>query len=353
MKKKELKRSSKIDKLIISFILISLFACHLKTQQETIQQSEKDLLTGLSKAVCYSGFRSGQHPDRGEGALNPSYEEILEDLKILSHNSNFGLIRLYDSGVNSEMVLKVLRENKINIKVMLGIWLKAEISNHENCAWLDSIPSELLRKNKEENEEEIIRGISLANEFNEIVIAVNVGNEALVDWTDHKVNADTVITYVRKVKQSIGQAVTVAENYKWWAQQGSELAKEVDFISVHTYPVWEEKDIDEGMSYTIENVLEVRNALPEAKIVISEVGWATVASKFGERASEEKQLQYYNEMILWAKKVNITTFIFEAFDEEWKGNPDNMLGAEKHWGLFTADRKAKKVMHELYPDLVK
>ena len=83
------------------------------------------------KAVCYSGFRNGQHPDRGEGAKNPSYEEILEDLTILSHNSNFQLIRLYDSGENSQMVLKVINENNIDIKVMLGIWLKAEFSNHE------------------------------------------------------------------------------------------------------------------------------------------------------------------------------------------------------------------------------
>ena len=39
--------------------------------------------------------------------------------------------------------------------------------------------------------------------------------------------------------------------------------------------------------------------------------------------------------------MNITTFLFEAFDEDWKGGPGNPFGAEKHWGLFTVDRKAK------------
>lgn len=347
MKKEKLKRSSKADKLIISFILLSLFACLLKTQQETIQQSEKYLLAGLSKAVCYSGFRSGQHPDRGNGAVNPSYEEILEDLKILSHNSNFGLIRLYDSGANSEMVLKVIKENNINIKVMLGIWLRAELSNHESCTWLsEPIPDEKLKNNKILNKEEIIKGINLANQFNDIVIAVNVGNEALVDWNDHKVDTDTIISYVRKVKQSIKQAVTVAENYKWWVDNGSGLAKEVDFLSIHVYPVWEGKDIDQGMSYTIENVLEVRKAFPKAKIVISEAGWASTASEFGERASEEKQQQYYTEIMSWAAEMNITTFFFEAFDEDWKGDPNNMEGAEKHWGLFTVDRKPKLVSNQ-------
>jgi len=88
------------------------------------------------------------------------------------------------------------------------------------------------------------------------------------------------------------------------------LARELDFISVHTYPEWEKKDIDEAMPYTIANLQAVRNALPDARMVITEAGWATVAREFGTRASEEK-----------------------------------------HWGLFTVDRKAKLAMQPLYPDL--
>ncbi len=54
-----------------------------KTSQisNPIQQQKKDLLIGISSAICYSGFRTGQHPDRGEGAKNPTDEEILEDLQ--------------------------------------------------------------------------------------------------------------------------------------------------------------------------------------------------------------------------------------------------------------------------------
>ncbi len=319
---------------------------------QALMQDKSDLLADVSKAVCYSGFRAGQHPDRGEGAVNPSYEETLEDLKILSRDSNFSLIRIYDSGENSETVLKVIAENQLNIKVMLGIWLAAELSNHEACAWLtEPIPEETLAKNKIGNQEEIARGIKLANAYPEIIVAVNVGNEALVDWNDHKVETDTVIGYVKEVKAAIKQPVTVAENYKWWAEQGQELAEIVDFVSVHTYPAWEGKDIGDGMAYTLENLNEVRRALPDSKMVIGEAGWASVGSDFGNRASEEKQLQYYNELMDWAAKMNITTFFFEAFDEAWKGDPNNSMGVEKHWGLFTADRKPKKVMSDLYPDL--
>ncbi|MBT8441776.1 MAG: hypothetical protein KJO76_05260 [Gammaproteobacteria bacterium] len=36
--------------------------------------------------------------------------------------------------------------------------------------------------------------------------------------------------------------------------------------------------------------------------------------------------------------------IFEAFDEPWKGNPDNPTGAEKDWGVFFVDRTPKLVV---------
>ncbi len=348
-------------KISIIFLLV-LVACQAPKQKTksdqkyakavVLKQSEDALLEGLSKAICYSGFRSGQHPDRGEGAKNPSYEEVLEDLQILSKNDMFQLIRLYDSGENSELVLKIIKENNINIKVLLGIWLDAELSAHETCSWLtEPIPQDKLDANKEENLKQIAKGIGLANQYPNIVCAVNVGNESLVEWNDHKVSPDTVISYVNHVKSSINQPVTVADNYKWWAEHGSELAKAVDFISIHVYPVWEGKDIDEGMSYTIANVEEVKRALPDSKIVITEAGWATVASEFGERASEEKQLRYYTDLMTWADSMNITTFFFEAFDEDWKGETANPLGAEKHWGIFTVDRKPKLVMQEAYPEL--
>lgn len=309
-----------------------------------VQQRTADLLSGTYKAVCYSGFRAGQHPDRGEGAVNPTREEIFEDLNILA-KEGFELIRLYDSGENSQTVLELIAAHKMNIRVMLGIWLSAELSNHESCAWLtEPIPDEVLANNKLVNRAEIGKGIALANQYRDIIVAVNVGNEALVDWNDHKVDVDTLISYVKHVKKKIKQPVTVAENYEWWAANGQKLAAELDFVAIHIYPVWEGRDIDEGIRYSIENVQKVRNALPDSRIVISEAGWATTSSEFGDRASEQKQKQYYDWLMEWSKQMNITTFFFEAFDEPWKGNPNDPYGAEKHWGLYFVDRTPKLVL---------
>ena len=307
------------------------------------RQSSNDLVAGETLAVAYSGFREGQHPDRGNGAVNPSDAEILEDLEILVDHG-FKLIRMYDSGENTASTLRLIRDHDMPIKVLLGIWLDAEISNHEGCPWLDEpIPDEKLAANKLKNVREIDRGIELANDYDDIVVAVNVGNEALVDWNDHMVPLEQVIEYVRQVKAAIGQPVTVADNYEWWKRDGAPLAAEVDFIGVHTYPVWENKSIDEALAYTIDNVVGVRAALPDKPIAILEAGWATTATEFAERANEADQLRYYEEMTAWAEKTNTTLFWFEAFDEPWKGDENDPHGAEKHWGLFFVDRTPKLV----------
>jgi exo-beta-1,3-glucanase (GH17 family) len=266
-------------------------------------QAPEALIEGRSMAIAYSGFREGQHPDRGAGAANPSRAEVLEDLQILiAHDLN--LIRMYDSQENTRTTLELIREHDLPVKVLLGIWLDAEISNHEGNSWLlEPIPDEKLAANRLVNEAEVQRGIALANEFDDIVVAVNVGNEALVEWNDHMMSLQRVIDFVRQVKASIKQPVTVAENYDWWRKDGAALAAEVDFIGVHTYPVWEGKTIDEALDFTIENIREVRAALPDKPIAILEAGWPTTATEFGPRANEADQVRYFAEMSAWAAET--------------------------------------------------
>ena len=336
----------KILLLTISALLAAACSAPVdETRSEaSFSQTPDALLQGEAMAMAYSGFREGQHPDRGRGANNPSREEILEDLQILADH-DFHLIRMYDSKENTVTTLELIREHELPIKVLLGIWLDAEFSNHEGCPWLDEpIPDEKLAANTIANGVEIARAIELANDYEDIVVAINVGNEALVEWNDHMVPLEKVIAYVEQVKAATTQPVTVADNYEWWIEDGAPLAKVVDFLGVHTYPAWENKTIDEGLSYTIENIERVHAALPGKPIAILEAGWATTAEEFPEQASEENQARYYRELLEWATQTNTTVFFFEAFDEPWKGDPANEDGAEKHWGIFYVDRTPKLVM---------
>ena len=78
--------------------------------------------------------------------------------------------------------LEFIREHRLPLRVLQGIWLRAEISNHEGCPWLDEpIPEDELAANAIENAAELARGIELAREYGDIIAAVHVGNEALVD----------------------------------------------------------------------------------------------------------------------------------------------------------------------------
>ncbi len=319
-----------------------------------LEQAKTDLLVGpdgpTTLGICYSGFRAGQHPDRGDGAKNPTDEQILEDLLILRDQTPFRLLRMYDARENTETVLGLIDEHELPFKVMLGAWLQAEVNNPD-CPWKpEPFTDEELAENKLANAAEVGHAIRLANAYPEIVNAVAVGNEALVIWNDHMVPVESVIGYVRTVRAAVSQPVTVADNYDWWATSGQRLAGELDFVSVHIYPVWEERDIDQGISYGIENMQRVRDALPDARFVITEAGWATTASEFGPRASEAKQARYLNELYEWAESANITTYFFAAFDEPWKGDPNNPMGAEKHWGIFFEDRTPKQAGLSLRPN---
>ena len=314
-------------------------------------QTSAALIDGQVFAVCYSGFRRGQHPDRGEGPKNPSADEILEDLKILSEQCGFRLLRLYDSKENSRSVLELIRENKLPLKVMLGAWLDAEVSTHETCAWVgEPMPEERLAANRLANDEEVRRTIGLARDFPDVVTAVNIGNETLVDWNDHRVPVERLKELLQQAREALDQPVTTAENYAAWARYGDELADAVDFAGVHTYPVWEGKTLPEAMEFTAANLAEVQKAMPRTPIAIAEAGWATTATEFPQQAGEAQQTSYLRELLDWAKANNVTVFWFEAFDEDWKGDPSNPDGAEKHWGLFNLDRQPKEAARKMWPD---
>ena len=84
-------------------------------------------------------------------------------------------------------------------------------------------------------------------------------------------------------------------------------------------------------------------------MVITEAGWATNSNGVGidrENVNEDFQDIYYNELLEWSRQDNVLTFVFEAFDEPWKGSVDPNE-PEKHWGLFRVDRTPKLAMQKI------
>lgn len=298
-------------------------------------------------AICYSGYREGQSPITGDF---PTYDQVREDLGILA--ANWKYLRLYDCSRHAEIVLEVIRRESLDFKVMLGADMRAEMSN-PNCPWGADYDDETLSANRRANVEEIDRMIGLANRYADCVFSASVGNEASVEWTDHMVPTEKLIDYVRRTKQAIEQPVTFCENYVPWGYKLGALVAELDFISVHTYPVWEYLTVDAALEYTRDNYHSVARHYPDKPVVITEAGWTTASNGRGIEpwnASEEFQAIYYRQLMDWTTEAGILTFVFEAFDEPWKGSPDP-LEPEKHWGLFTVDRLPKLVMQESYSSL--
>ena len=292
------------------------------------------------QAICYSGFRDGQRP----GAGIPTYEQVKEDLLILQNDWKY--LRLFDCDEHAEVVLDVIRNEQLDFRIMLGAYIEAEMNNF-NCPWGGGIYSrQELDRNAYVNQGKIYKLIEFGNRYPDIISWLSVGNEACVDWTDHYVHEDKVLEYVNQVKSEAKQPVTFCENYEPWLSKLSKLAEAVDFISIHTYPVWEYKNIDEALDYTKENYYSVAEKYPDKPVVITEAGWTTHSNGKGidpANVSEHYQKIYFEKLLKWVTEENILTFYFEAFDEAWKGSPEPME-PEKHWGLYRTDRTPKLVV---------
>jgi exo-beta-1,3-glucanase (GH17 family) len=294
-------------------------------------------------AICYSGYRVGQSP---ETRIYPSLEQIRQDLHLLA--PQWPLLRLYDCSEHAQRVLQVIAQDRLPFQVMLGAYLGAEVSN-PGCPWGGMHSAQQLQANALENTAELQRLVALAAEHADTVFSVAVGNEATVAWTDHLVPVPRLCEHLRWVRARVSQPVTFCENYVPWQQALDEVVPELDFISLHSYPLWEYKPIHEALAYTQANVASVAQRHPGKPIVISEAGWCTRSNGRGMNAADavpELQAVYVRALMDWAHSAGILCFVFEAFDEPWKGSPDP-LEPEKHWGLYTVDRQPKAVVQAL------
>ncbi len=299
-------------------------------------------------AICYSGYREGQNPREGH---YPTYDEIHQDLRILAGHWRY--LRLYDCSPHAEIVLEVIRRERLDFKVMLGIDLAAEVSNPQ-CPWGADFSDELLAENRAYNDGQLSKAIELSTRYEGTVFSVSIGNEASVEWTDHLVPVERLVELATTLRNAIAQPITFCENYVPWIGKLEPLAAVLDFISVHTYPVWEYRSLGDALEYTQQNYRSVAEHYPDMPVVITEAGWTTASNGRGIEpwnATEEHQARYYEQLLAWTSEQEIMTFVFEAFDEPWKGSPDP-LEPEKHWGLFRLDRTPKLVMSERFAHLV-
>lgn len=343
----------------------------------------KDILGNSNyKSICYGGFRSNSRQ------IVPTVREIKEDLRILSA-LNFKILRTYNVHIKEiDNLLLAIRELKLEddsfeMFLMLGAWIDCK------NAWTDKSPIHHIES--ERNKIEIQRAVELANQYPDIIKIISVGNEAMVKWaTSYYVTPDIILKWVKHLQNLKKQNklpkdiwITSSDNFASWGGGTNdyhtpeliELMNEVDYISIHTYPMHDthynrifwgllsdeinlnkkqkiERVMDRALNYAVSQYQSVKDYMHslgiDKPIHIGETGWATHSNEHygnhGSMATDEyKAAKYYNAITNWCKKENISCFYFEAFDENWKdaANPE---GSENHFGLFTIDGKAKYVL---------
>ena len=301
-------------------------------------------------AVNYAPFREAvRDPSKITDAM------VKQDLELLLA-ANLKLIRTFDSSEEvARRVLRVIRDHNLDIKVQLGVWI-ASGQEAANLAEMD-------------------RGVALANEFSSTVVAVSVGNETMVSWSFNPVKPVDMARYIKSVRDRITQPVTTNDNWAFWASAPAAILDEVDFVTMHTYPLadsvhnpgawdWQQESVaavaravammDAALARSKADYAAVRNYLDglgrkSKTIVIGETGWKAVPSG-GEvqRAHPVNQKMMFDRLNTWVGQARAsgsgpkTIFWFSAFDEPWKGGDDK-------WGLFNVSRQARLAVQSVVP----
>jgi len=336
-------------------------------------------------AISYGGYRQNTRE------VVPTVEEIKEDMLILEA-MGIKVLRTYNTQQfeHAARTLQAIDELKeadpsFEMYVMLGAWI--------DClgAWTDK--PDHSQEDLVNNQTEIDTAIELALEYPDIVKVIAVGNESMVHWaSSYYVGPEIILKWVGYLQDMKKKGhlpadiwITSSDNFASWGG-GDEsyhkpelvaLIKEVDYISLHTYPFhdshynpdyWmvppEEEDlealekIDAAMlrsrDYAISQFQAVEEYVKsegiEKPIHIGETGWATACGFLygsgGSRAADEyKQKKYHDLMREWSASQGVACFFFEAFDESWKDS-QHELGSENHFGLIDLQGRAKYVLWE-------
>ena len=183
------------------------------------------------------------------------------------------------------------------------------------------------------------------------IAAICAGNETQVSWSAHRVAPTLLIGYIRELRARTAAPVTTADDLNYWTTPASRVvAREVDFVCTHLHPLWAGQTLDDALPWMKRQYAAVHALHPARTLVIGETGWATGKLSSGEQSTlmkgqpdEAAQAAFCHAAAAWIHREHITTFFFEAFDENWKGGPDP-ADAEKHWGFFHADRTPKPVV---------
>jgi exo-beta-1,3-glucanase (GH17 family)/cellulose synthase/poly-beta-1,6-N-acetylglucosamine synthase-like glycosyltransferase len=258
------------------------------------------------QGFAFSGYQRHQDPIAGRFS---SEDELAADLDRVAGLAD--RVRTYSTTENGEAV---------RLAGMRGLRVTAG-------AWLD--------QREENNERELAALVRLARE-NPNVDRVVVGNEAILRGD---LSVPALVADITRVKRKVKVPVSTAEPWHVWLRH-PQLARHVDFITVHLLPYWEGVPAEQAVDYALARYDELRRAFPKKRIVIGEIGWPSRGDRVGgAAASPAAQAAFVREFLARTAERPLDYYLMEAFDQPWKQAHEGRAGA--YWGMFHADRTPK------------
>jgi exo-beta-1,3-glucanase (GH17 family)/glycosyltransferase involved in cell wall biosynthesis len=312
-----------------------------------VQASVWYVLHQVAKPPDFSGkmaslslaYEPSRAPYKGR---EPSLEEIDRDLKLIAPIAK--KVRVYGALGNLSQVPKLAQ--KYNLDVTLGASIEDERDGTGN----------ILTNVRQDNMEQLSAAIKVARD-NWNVRELLVGNEVLLrarnaypeikdpDTGQIKPSPEAIqrmhdlIEYIRLAKAQTSKQVSTSEGWQNWTFF-PDMVKEVDFITTHNLPFWEQQRADRAVIYAMEKYDLLRDLYPGKRVFIGEFGWPSQGyNRMAAIPNPLKQAQVIREFLIEAERRGIDYNIIEAFDQPWKTTEASNAGP--YWGIYYENRNPK------------
>ena len=300
----------KISRLLLFMLMVIAVNGLFSWLSNLPQDAGPDVPDGKISSVSFAPFREGESPLT---EVFPTAEEIDEDLRLLSTETH--TIRTYASTRGLTDVAAMAQ--KYGLNVIQGAWIGGMTMAEENQAEIDQL-------------------IKVANQYPDVIKRVIVGNEVLLRG---ELKPEQLLQYIRQVKKAVKQPVSYADVWSFYIRY-PEIAKEVDFFTVHILPYWEDEPlkIEDTAAHIEKNYRKIRETYPDKPILIGESGWPSAGRQRGWAVpSVVNEAKFIRSLVQLANKNGFDYNIVEAFNQPWKSQLEGVVGA--NWGLYSADRK--------------
>lgn len=306
---------------------------------------------GINYSPYHGGSYGSDYPVHPKDWGSYTQQDIENDLKVIMPKFNY--LRTYTVQFNQKYI--VPSAAKYNIKVALGAYLWQPLNdpeynkthNYDQAkAWVES----------NHTYPELNEAISEANAHPETVKCIVVGNEWIGKAADGYLTPPDGINYMSYVRGKLTGAaknILVTTSERWGVLAATDQATKAlvaaadQFVFANIYPFWDGAKIENWKGQFLADYNALKTAIGGKEIVVGETGWPTgvepVAAQHTDLPSIPNQKRYILEYTQWAIANQVTSFLFEMFDEPWKWqegqNTSLKDGVGDHWGLYyTAGR---------------